>query len=254
MGLMNAPKMPWSDAVVYQVYPRSFADSDGDGVGDLRGIIAHLDHFSDLGVDVVWLSPIYPSPQDDNGYDIADYQAIDPLFGTLEDMDELIAQAHARGIKIVMDLVVNHTSDEHAWFVESRQPGSPKRDWYWWRPAREGHEPGTPGAEPTNWSSFFSSSALLAWTWRIAFASIALRTSAAWLRTLSISSCSLSARANEERIRLRAVISLRLRFSLAMVSVPLSTSLSRRSIFWSISLTLRGPDLGRRSWSSVTFV
>jgi len=149
----------WRDAVVYQIYPRSFADTNGDGTGDLRGIIDHLDHLSELGVDVVWLSPVYASPMDDNGYDISDYQRIDPLFGSLEDMDELLAQAHARGIKIVMDLVVNHTSDEHAWFEESRRPGSAKRDWYWWRPAREGHEPGTPGAEPTNWSSFFSPSA-----------------------------------------------------------------------------------------------
>jgi oligo-1,6-glucosidase len=153
------PEGWWRNAVVYQIYPRSFADSNGDGTGDIPGIIAHLDHLAELGVDVVWLSPVYASPMDDNGYDIADYQAIDPLFGTLEDMDELIAQAHERGIKIVMDLVVNHTSDEHEWFVESRQPGSAKRDWYWWRPAREGHEPGTPGAEPTNWSSFFSPSA-----------------------------------------------------------------------------------------------
>ena len=149
----------WRDAVVYQIYPRSFADTNGDGTGDLRGIIDHLDHLSELGVDVVWLSPVYASPMDDNGYDISDYQRIDPLFGSLEDMDELLEQAHARGIKIVMDLVVNHTSDEHAWFTESRRPGSAKRDWYWWRPAREGHEPGTPGAEPTNWSSFFSPSA-----------------------------------------------------------------------------------------------
>ena len=153
------PEGWWRNAVVYQIYPRSFADSNGDGTGDIPGIIAHLDHLVELGVDVVWLSPVYVSPMDDNGYDIADYQAIDPLFGTLEDMDELIAQAHGRGIEIVMDLVVNHTSDEHEWFVESRQPGSAKRDWYWWRPAREGHEPGTPGAEPTNWSSFFAPSA-----------------------------------------------------------------------------------------------
>ena len=116
----------WSSSVVYQIYPRSFADTNGDGVGDLRGIIEHLDHVADLGVDVLWLSPIYASPQDDNGYDIADYQAIDPLFGTLEDFDELVAAVHARGMKLVMDLVVNHTSDEHAWFAESRRPGSDK--------------------------------------------------------------------------------------------------------------------------------
>jgi oligo-1,6-glucosidase len=147
-------------AVVYQVYPRSFQDSNGDGIGDLRGIIARLDHLAALGVDVVWLSPVYVSPQDDNGYDIADYQDIDPTFGTLADFDELLEQAHARGIRVVMDLVVNHTSDEHPWFVESRSSkDNPKRDWYWWRPAREGMEPGAHGAEPTNWEASFSGSA-----------------------------------------------------------------------------------------------
>lgn len=146
----------WQNAVVYQIYPRSFADSNGDGVGDLPGIISRLDHLSALGVDVVWLSPVYRSPMDDNGYDISDYQDIDPLFGTLADLDALIASLHTRGMKLVMDLVVNHTSDEHPWFADSRDPSSPKRDWYIWRPARPGHEPGTPGAEPTNWGSFFS--------------------------------------------------------------------------------------------------
>ncbi|GAA4590678.1 oligo-1,6-glucosidase [Actinoplanes octamycinicus] len=146
----------WKKAVVYQIYPRSFADSDGDGMGDLRGIIGHLDHLAELGVDVLWLSPIYPSPQDDNGYDISDYQDIEPMFGTLEIFDELLAGAHARGMKLIMDLVVNHSSDEHPWFQESRSSkDNPKRDWYWWRPAREGMEPGTPGAEPTNWGSVF---------------------------------------------------------------------------------------------------
>ncbi len=149
----------WRSAVVYQIYPRSFADANGDGVGDIKGILQHLDYLSLLGVDVVWLSPVYVSPQDDNGYDIADYQDIDPLFGTLDDIDMLIEGLHDRGIKLVMDLVVNHTSDEHPWFEESRDPASPKRDWYWWRPAREGFEPGTPGAEPTNGGSFFSGSA-----------------------------------------------------------------------------------------------
>ena len=145
------------EAVVYQIYPRSFQDSDGDGIGDVPGIISRLDYLQQLGVDVVWLSPIYTSPQDDNGYDIADYQDIDPTFGTLADVDELIAQAHARGIRIVMDLVVNHTSDEHPWFVESRSSkDNPKRDWYWWRTARDGHTAGEEGAEPTNWESFFS--------------------------------------------------------------------------------------------------
>lgn len=153
----------WTRAVVYQIYPRSFQDSDGDGVGDLRGIISRLDHLSALGVDVVWLSPIYRSPQDDNGYDISDYQDVDPSFGTLADLDELIAALHERGMRLLMDLVVNHTSDEHPWFLESRRgPDSPKRDWYWWRPPRAGMAPGQPGAEPTNWHSFFSGS-----TWEL---------------------------------------------------------------------------------------
>ena len=153
------PEDWWKSAVVYQVYPRSFADSNGDGIGDLRGIIDRLDYLHDLGIDVLWLSPIYPSPGDDNGYDISDYEDIDPMFGTLVELDELIDGLHRRGMKIVMDLVVNHTSDEHPWFVESRSSrDNPKRDWYWWRPARSGHEAGAPGAEPTNWSSFFSGS------------------------------------------------------------------------------------------------
>ncbi len=143
--------------MVYQVYPRSFQDSDGDGIGDLPGIRRRLDHLERLGVDVVWLSPVYRSPHADNGYDISDYRDIDPQFGTLDDLDALLADLHARGMKLVMDLVVNHSSDEHPWFVESRSSrDSPKRDWYWWRPARPGREPGTPGAEPTNWESFFS--------------------------------------------------------------------------------------------------
>ncbi|WP_336852529.1 alpha-glucosidase [Sinomonas albida] len=149
---------PWfRSAVVYQVYPRSFADSNGDGIGDIPGIIGKLDYLKRLGVDVVWLSPVYRSPHDDNGYDISDYRDVDPVFGSLTDLDELIAGLHERGMKLVMDLVVNHTSDEHPWFEESRSSKlSPKRDWYWWRPARPGHEPGTRGAEPTNWGSFFS--------------------------------------------------------------------------------------------------
>jgi oligo-1,6-glucosidase len=150
----------WRDAVVYQVYPRSFADSDGDGIGDLRGLLGRVDYLHELGIDVVWLSPIYASPHDDNGYDISDYRAIDPAFGTLEDLDEVIAALHERGMRLVMDLVVNHTSDEHPWFVESASsPQSAKRDWYWWRPPRDGFAAGEPGAEPTNWGSFFSGSA-----------------------------------------------------------------------------------------------
>jgi oligo-1,6-glucosidase len=152
----------WRSAVVYQVYPRSFQDSDGDGVGDIPGITSRLDHLAELGVDVVWLSPVYRSPQLDNGYDISDYQDVDPLFGTLEDLDELITATHDRGMKLVMDLVVNHTSDQHPWFIESRDPASPKRDWYFWRPAREDREPGTPGAEPDDSAASFAPSA---WTY-----------------------------------------------------------------------------------------
>ncbi|HEU4810897.1 MAG TPA: alpha-glucosidase [Nocardioides sp.] len=152
---LNAPW--WRSAVVYQIYPRSFADSDGDGVGDLGGIRSRLDHLELLGVDVLWLSPVYPSPQDDNGYDISDYQDIDPVFGSLAEFDLLVQDLHSRGMKLVMDLVVNHTSDEHAWFEESRSSvDSPKRDWYWWQPPRPGFTGGEQGAEPTNWGSFFS--------------------------------------------------------------------------------------------------
>jgi oligo-1,6-glucosidase len=143
----------WKSAVVYQIYPRSFADSDGDGVGDLRGIVGRLDYLKALGVDVIWLSPVYRSPQVDNGYDISDYRDIDPMFGTLAEFDTLLAEVHERGMKLVMDVVVNHTSDEHPWFVESRSSrDSAKRDWYVWRDPRD-------GAEPNNWGSFFSGSA-----------------------------------------------------------------------------------------------
>jgi oligo-1,6-glucosidase len=138
----------WKTAVVYQVYPRSFADGNGDGMGDLAGLESRLDYLAQLGVDVIWLSPVYPSPQDDNGYDISDYQGIEPMFGTLADFDRLLGEVHARGMKLVMDLVVNHTSAQHAWFAESRASReNPKRDWYWWRD------------EPNEWRSFFSGSA-----------------------------------------------------------------------------------------------
>jgi oligo-1,6-glucosidase len=160
---MSQEREDWRRWVVYQVYPRSFADSDGDGIGDLRGVLGRLDYLQRLGVDVIWLSPVYRSPMDDNGYDISDYTDIDPLFGTLADLDELIAELHARGMRLVMDLVVNHTSDEHPWFIESRSSRvNPKRDWYWWHDARPGAVPGTPGAEPTNWESHFSGPA---WAW-----------------------------------------------------------------------------------------
>jgi oligo-1,6-glucosidase len=150
----DTPEPWWRSAVVYQIYPRSFADSNGDGIGDLRGITSRLDHLAELGVDVLWLSPIYRSPQDDNGYDISDYCDIDPTFGTLGDLDELLAAAHARGMKLIMDLVVNHTSDEHPWFVESRSSTTnAKRDWYWWRP------PAADSGPPNNWGSIFSGSA-----------------------------------------------------------------------------------------------
>lgn len=152
----------WINAVVYQIYPRSFQDSNGDGVGDIAGITSRLDDLQDLGVDVLWLSPVYKSPQIDNGYNIANYEQIDPLFGTLADMDELIHQAHQRGIRIVMDLVVNHTSDENPWFQASRNKDDPHADWYWWRPARPGHSPGEKGAEPNRWGSSFGGSA---WTY-----------------------------------------------------------------------------------------
>jgi oligo-1,6-glucosidase len=149
---LDRPADWWRSAVVYQIYPRSFMDGDGDGIGDLPGILRRLDHLAELGVDVLWLSPVYASPMDDNGYDISDYQEVDPLFGSLADLDAVIDGCHERGIAVVMDLVVNHTSDEHAWFEDSRDPASPKRDWYWWRPAREG------GGPPNNWESFFSGS------------------------------------------------------------------------------------------------
>lgn len=143
----------WKESVVYQIYPRSFMDSNRDGIGDLRGIISKLDYLKELGVDVIWLSPVYKSPNDDNGYDISDYQRIMDEFGTMEDMDELLKQMHDRGMKLIMDLVVNHSSDEHHWFVESRtSKDNPYRDYYIWRP-------GNDGTEPNNWTSFFSGSA-----------------------------------------------------------------------------------------------
>ena len=143
----------WKEAVVYQIYPRSFMDSNGDGIGDLNGITEKLEYLRELGIDVIWLSPVYQSPNDDNGYDISDYQAIMEEFGTMEDYDRMLARAHELGIKIMMDLVVNHTSDEHAWFVESRKSvDNPYRDFYIWRKGKD-------GKEPNNWGSCFSGSA-----------------------------------------------------------------------------------------------
>ena len=144
-------KRLWKESVVYQIYPRSFCDSNGDGIGDLNGITGKLDYLKELGIDVIWLSPVYKSPNDDNGYDISDYQAIMDEFGTMEDFDRMLATAHEKGIKIMMDLVVNHTSDEHKWFIESRKStDNPYRDYYIWRPAKED------GSLPNNWGSCFS--------------------------------------------------------------------------------------------------
>ena len=147
----------WERGVIYQIYPRSFQDSDGDGVGDLRGIAQRLDYLAKLGVDAIWLSPIFPSPMADFGYDVADYTGIDPLFGTLANFDRLLAAAHDRGLKLLLDFVPNHSSDQHPWFVESRSSrDSPKRDWYIWR------DPAAGGGPPNNWISDFGGSA---WQW-----------------------------------------------------------------------------------------
>lgn len=147
----------WQSGVIYQVYPRSFQDSNGDGVGDLPGLLARLDHLAALGVDAVWISPIYPSPMADFGYDVEDYTGVHPLFGTMEDFDRLVAAAHERGLKVILDYVPNHSSDRHPWFVASRSArGDPKRDWYVWRDAAPD------GGPPNNWLSEFGGSA---WEW-----------------------------------------------------------------------------------------
>ena len=147
----------WQKAAVYQIYPKSFADTDGDGVGDLPGITEHLDYIGSLGAKAVWLTPIYPSPMVDNGYDISDYTAIDPRYGTMEDFEKLVADGKKRNIRMVMDLVFNHSSEQHAWFLESKQSRTnPKADWYIWRDAKPD------GSAPTNWRSIFGGSA---WTW-----------------------------------------------------------------------------------------
>ena len=140
----------WQKAVVYQVYPRSFQDANGDGIGDLKGVEQHLDYIAKLGADVIWLNPVYTSPDEDNGYDISDYEDINAKFGNMADFDRLLQKAHDKHIKILMDLVVNHTSNQHQWFIESRKSkDNPKRDFYIWRDPVAGHE-------PNNWGSFFS--------------------------------------------------------------------------------------------------
>lgn len=147
----------WKEAVAYQIYPRSFMDSNGDGIGDLRGIISKLDYLKNLGIDVIWVCPFFKSPNDDNGYDISDYQDIMDEFGTMQDFDDLLKACHDRGIKLILDLVINHTSDEHPWFIESRSSkDNPKRDWYIWQDGKPD------GSEPNNWESIFHGSA---WLW-----------------------------------------------------------------------------------------
>jgi alpha-glucosidase len=151
---MEGKYLWWKDGIIYQIYPRSFSDSNGDGIGDLTGITNRLDYLRDLGVDAIWLSPVYPSPQADFGYDVANYVDIDPMFGSLKDYDRLIREAHKRKIKVIMDLVLNHTSDEHPWFVESRKSrDNPYRDWYIWR------DPSPMGHEPNNWYAIFGGKA-----------------------------------------------------------------------------------------------
>lgn len=148
----------WQEAVVYQIYCKSFCDSDGDGVGDLRGVISKLPQLKELGIDCIWLNPVYASPQVDNGYDISDYQAIEPTYGTMEDFKELLATAHGMGIRVIMDLVLNHTSDQHKWFQESRKSkDNPYRDYYIWR------EPKPDGKEPNNWGNYFYEGKGSAW-------------------------------------------------------------------------------------------
>ncbi|WP_127536962.1 glycoside hydrolase family 13 protein [Paenibacillus illinoisensis] len=143
----------WKEAVAYQIYPRSFMDSNGDGIGDIKGIISKLDYIQDLGIDLIWICPMYKSPNDDNGYDISDYCSIMDEFGTMAEFDQLLKEVHDRGMKLIMDLVINHTSDEHPWFIESRSSqDSPKRDWYIWRDGKNGEE-------PNNWESIFGGSA-----------------------------------------------------------------------------------------------
>jgi oligo-1,6-glucosidase len=151
----------WKEAVFYQIYPASFQDSNGDGVGDLPGVLSRIDYIKDLGADAIWICPMYDSPQHDMGYDISDYEKVYPLYGTVQDMENIIAACHERDMKVILDLVINHTSDDHAWFKESRSSkNSPKRDWYFWRPAR--YDADGNRMPPNNWASFFGGSA---WQW-----------------------------------------------------------------------------------------
>jgi alpha-glucosidase len=152
----------WRHAVIYEVYPRSFQDSNGDGIGDIKGIASRLDYLHDLGIDVIWITPMYPSPGVDYGYDISDYTSIDPVYGTMDDFDNLVAEAQKRDIRIIMDYVINHTSDQHKWFLESRSSrDNPKRDWYIWRDGK-GQTSSDKGQPPNNWQSWFGHSA---WQW-----------------------------------------------------------------------------------------
>ncbi len=147
----------WKGASIYQIYPRSFADSNGDGIGDLAGITARLEHIAELGVDAIWLSPFFPSPMKDFGYDVADYCGVDPIFGSLKDFDALVARAHDLGLKVLIDQVFSHSSDQHPWFVDSRSSATAaKADWYVWADARPD------GSPPSNWQSVFGGPA---WTW-----------------------------------------------------------------------------------------
>ena len=143
----------WKNSIAYQIYPKSFCDSNGDGIGDLRGILSKLDYIKELGADVIWLSPIYPSPMVDNGYDISDYYSIDPMFGTMADFDELLAEAKKRGIQIIMDMVVNHCSDQHEWFRKAKENPEGKYGKYFYLRKRQG------GEAPNNWRSLFGGSA-----------------------------------------------------------------------------------------------
>src|SRR5580692_7866951 len=151
----------WENAVIYEIYPRSFQDSNGDGVGDLNGITQRLDYLQTLGVDAIWIAPMYPSPQVDFGYDISDYENVDPQYGTLKDFDRLVAEAGKRNIRVILDMVLNHTSDKNKWFIESASSRkNSKRDWYVWNNGKDGGKPGPNGRPqpPNNWLSLFGGS------------------------------------------------------------------------------------------------